>query len=68
MEHIDKSRFAHVGESAHDREAITRPSRTFTQDAMRRLVKNKVALVCGVLIVLLSLRSCLLYTSPSPRD
>ena len=59
MEHIDKSRFAHVGESAHDREAINRPSLTFTQDAMRRLVKNKVALVCVVLIVLLSLMSAL---------
>ena len=57
MEHIDKSRFAHVGESAHDREAIARPSLTFTQDAMRRLAKNKVAIVCVVLIVLLSLMS-----------
>ncbi|MDO5298069.1 MAG: ABC transporter permease [Clostridia bacterium] len=57
MEHIDKSRFAHVGESAHDREAIARPSLTFTQDAMRRLVKNKVALVCVVIIILLTLLS-----------
>ena len=57
MEHIDKSRFAHVGESAHDREAIARPSLTFTQDAIRRLVKNKVALVCVILIILLSAMS-----------
>ena len=57
MEHIEKSRFAHVGESAHDREAITRPSLTFAQDAMRRLVKNRVALVCVILIVLLSAMS-----------
>lgn len=47
MEHIEKSRFA------HDREAISRPSLTFAQDAMRRLVKNKVALVCVVIIVIL---------------
>ena len=57
MEHIEKSRFAHVGESAHDREAITRPSLTFAQDAMRRLVKNRVALVCVILIILLSAMS-----------
>ena len=57
MEHIDKSRFAHVGESARDREAITRPSLTFTQDAIRRLVKNKVALFCLILIIFLTLMS-----------
>ena len=57
MEHIDKSRFAHVGESAHDREAIARPSLTFAQDAVRRLVKNRVALVCVILIILLSAMS-----------
>ncbi len=59
MEHIEKSRFAHVGESARDREAISRPSLTFMQDAMRRLLKNKVALFCLVLIVLLTLASIL---------
>lgn len=59
MEHIEKSRFAHVGESARDREAITRPSLTFFQDAVRRLLKNKVALFCLVLIVLLTLASIL---------
>lgn len=57
MEHIEKKRFAHVGESAHDREAISRPSLTFTQDAMRRLIKNKVALVCLIMIVFLTLMS-----------
>ena len=55
MEHIDKSRFAHVGESAHDREAINRPSLTFTQDAMRRLVKNKMAMTCLVLLIIITL-------------
>ena len=57
MEHIDKSRFAHVGENARDREAITRPSLTFTQDAIRRLVKNRVALFCLILIIFLTLMS-----------
>lgn len=67
MEHIEKSRFAHVGESARDREAIARPSLTFMQDAMRRLVKNRVALVCLVIIVLLTLMS---FVAPllSPFD
>ena len=46
MKTIDSSRFAWIGESAHDREAIGRPSLTFWQDAMRRLVKNRVAFVC----------------------
>lgn len=53
MEHIDKKRFAHVGENAKAREAITRPSMTFMQDAMRRLVKNRVALVCVVVIAIM---------------
>lgn len=57
MAHIDKSRFAHVGESAHDREAISRPSLTFMQDAIRRLVKNKVALLCLVIILILTVMS-----------
>ena len=59
MEHIEKSRFAHVGENAQDREAISRPSMTFMQDAMRRFVKNKVALVCLVLIIVMTLFSFL---------
>ena len=55
MEHIDSSRFKWVGESAHDREAIGRPSLTFWQDAMRRLVKNRVAFFCLVVILLCSI-------------
>lgn len=57
MEHIAKERFTHVGQNAHDSEAISRPSMTFFQDAMRRLVKNRVALVCIVVIILLVLMS-----------
>lgn len=54
---IDKKRFTHVGESAHEREAISSYSLTYMQDAMRRLKKNKVAIVCMVIIVLLTLMS-----------
>lgn len=57
MEKIDSSRFAWVGESAHDREAIGRPSLTFWQDAMRRLVKNRVAFICLIIILVLTLFS-----------
>lgn len=53
MEHIAKERFAHVGENAHDREAISRPSVTFLQDAMRRLVSNRVAMLCVVIVFLM---------------
>lgn len=57
MQHIDKERFRHVGESANEREAISRPSVTFMQDAMRRLWKNKVTLVCAGIIILLTIMS-----------
>lgn len=57
MENISKERFSYVGEDAKEREAITRPSVTFMQDAMRRLVQNKVALFCCLLIIGLTLAS-----------
>lgn len=57
MENIAKERFAYVGENAAEREAISRPSITFMQDAMRRLMKNRVALVCAALIVVLMIVS-----------
>ncbi len=57
MEHIAKERFAHVGENARDREKISRPSVTFLQDAMRRLVSNKVAMVCVIIVALMILFS-----------
>lgn len=53
MEKIAKERFAYVGENSAEREAISRPSITFMQDAMRRLMKNKVAIVCAILIIVL---------------
>ena len=67
MERIAKERFAHVGEDAKAREAISRPSITFMQDAMRRLVKNKVALVCAIVLIVLILFS-LLAPLVSPFD
>ena len=41
------------------REGISRPSVTYWKDAMGRLMKNKVAMVCLVIIVLIIL-SCVI--------
>ncbi len=58
MEHIEKSRFAHVGQKrAGERSPSKRQSLTFMQDAMRRLWKNKVAVVCVAVILLLTAMS-----------
>lgn len=65
MEKIDKKRFGWVGADPEHREGISRPSITYWRDAMGRLVKNRVALVCLVFIVLLIL-SCVLLPLFSP--
>ena len=57
MKQIAKERFNHVGQNLHESENISRPSLTFFQDAMRRLVKNKVAFVCTIIILLMILLS-----------
>jgi len=57
MQAIEKKRFTHVGESAHEREAISSYSLTYMQDAMRRFMKNRVAAVCLVIIIILTLMS-----------
>lgn len=67
MEHIAKERFAHVEVNALEREAISRPSMTFMQDAMRRLTKNKVALLCVVLILVMLVLS-IVVPMVSPFD
>ena len=53
MEHIEKSKFQWVGSDAENREGISRPSTTFLKDAMTRFFKNKVAVVCACLIILM---------------
>ena len=67
MEKIDKSRFAWVGADPEKREGIARPSVTYWKDAMGRLAKNKVAVVCLGLIVLLIL-ACVLVPFFTPFD
>lgn len=65
MDKIDKSRFGWVGADPEHREGISRPSVTYWRDAMGRLFKNKVALVCLIIIILLLL-SCILVPFFSP--
>ena len=65
MEKIDKNRFGWVGPDPEHREGLSRPSITYWRDAMGRLVKNRVALVCLCFIILLVL-SCVLLPLFSP--
>ena len=65
MEKIDKSRFGWVGADPERRESISRPSITFWRDAMGRLAKNKVAMVC-LIIILLIILSCIIVPFFSP--
>ena len=65
MEKIDKSRFAWVGADPEKRESMARPSITYWKDAMGRLMKNKVAVVCLMIIVVLIL-ACALVPMFSP--
>lgn len=67
MEKIDKNRFGWIGADPERREGIARPSVTYWKDAMNRLFKNKVAVVCLFIIVLLIL-SCALIPLFSPFE
>ena len=67
MEKIDKNRFQWVGPNAEESEGMARPSVTYWRDAMGRLVKNKVALVCAIIIILLILAS-LIFPLVSPFE
>ena len=67
MEKIDKNRFQWVGPNAEESEGMARPSVTYWRDAMGRLVKNKVALVCAIIIILLILAS-LIFPLISPFE
>ncbi len=57
MSRIEKSQFEWVGENAAEAEKITRPSTSYWRDAMKRLKKNKPAMVCLCIIVMIILLS-----------
>ena len=52
---IEADSFEVIGDDASAAEAIARPSLSFWKDAMRRLSKNKVALVCAIYLVFIIL-------------
>ncbi len=55
MEKIDKKPVSMGRPQCGKSEGMARPSVTYWRDAMGRLVKNKVALVCAIIIILLIL-------------
>ncbi|NLK74186.1 MAG: ABC transporter permease [Clostridiales bacterium] len=55
IEKIDKSRFEWVGTNAFESERISRPSTSYWKDAMKRLSKNKAAMISLFVIVLILL-------------
>lgn len=65
MEKIDKSRFGWVGADPENREGISRPSITYWRDALGRLGKNKVAVVCFFIIIMIIL-TCVIIPFFSP--
>ena len=67
MEKIEKSRFAWVGSDPEKREGMARPSVTYWKDAIGRLKKNRVAMVCLCIIILLIL-SCVIIPWVTPFD
>ena len=67
MEKIEKNRFTWVGSDPEKREGIARPSVTYWQDALGRLRRNPVAMVCLCIILLLIL-SCVLVPFFTPFD
>ncbi len=57
MENIEKSLFEWVGPDSLESEGMKRPSTSFWKDAMKRLSKNKAAVFCLILIILITLGS-----------
>ena len=57
MSKIEKSQFEWVGANAAEAEKISRPSTSYWRDAMKRLKKNKPAMVCLVIILTIILLS-----------
>jgi len=65
MSVIEKSQFDWVGANANESERISRPSTSYWRDAMHRLSKNKAAMVCMFIIIIIGLLSILVpFISP----
>lgn len=59
MEQIEKKQFEWVGANATESENITRPSTSYWKDAFGRLSKNKVAMFCFSIILIIGILSIL---------
>lgn len=59
MSRIDKKLFEWVGPNSLESENITRPSTSYFKDAMHRLAKNKAAMICLIIIVVIGILSVL---------
>ncbi|MDF2943513.1 MAG: oppC [Herbinix sp.] len=55
MSKIEKNRFEWVGANAAESETISRPSTSYWKDAMHRLSKNKAAMTCLFIIIIITL-------------
>lgn len=65
MSTIEKSSFEWVGANSAESESITRPSTSYWRDAMHRLSKNKAAMVCLIIIALITLLAIIVpFVSP----
>lgn len=65
MDKIDKKRFEWVDSNALDSESITRPSTSYWKDAMHRLRRNKAAMICfGIIIIIALLAIIVPFISP----
>lgn len=65
MSKIDKSQFEWVGANAAESEMISRPSTSYWKDAMKRLSKNKPAMICLFIIIIIALASIIIpFISP----
>ena len=65
MAKIDAARFEKIGANVNEREGIVRPSVSYWKDAMRRFLKNKAAVVCmGIIVVMIFLAIFMPIISP----
>lgn len=60
MSLVEKSKFEWVGANSAESESISRPSTSYWRDAMHRLSKNKIAMVCASIIILITLASIII--------
>ncbi len=60
MDRIENGRFEWIGANVTESEGITRPSTSYWKDAMKRLFKNKVAVFCLFVIILIGILAILI--------